>query len=199
MDGHCGAWRQRLLQSAGSLQRGLKEPPGQLRRRDARPRVPADGTTGAAASHSKGPTRRPVYGAMARFPCPGCHADMFAAAVAKAEVMHGLTSAPDAMYVRWVSDVSAVELSMLLEAVGFILASNIIGLAALFLLGRACWYWGAGAGARGPEQGPPWNGGCDKPGHPHISGADGRGPDPYPTLVFSARVVFRGSVSTVLF
>mmetsp|Transcript_13183 Transcript_13183/g.35014 ORF Transcript_13183/g.35014 Transcript_13183/m.35014 type:complete len:113 (-) Transcript_13183:55-393(-) len=85
------------------------------------------------------------------FPCPGCHADMFAAAVAKAEVMHGLTSAPDAMYVRWVSDVSAVELSMLLEAVGFILASNIIGLAALFLLGRACWYWGAGAGARGPE------------------------------------------------
>lgn len=85
------------------------------------------------------------------YPCPGCNADMFRAAVTKAEAMHGLVSAPGAMYVRWVSDVSAVEFEILLAALTFVLLSAFFGFVSFFILGSMFWYFGIGARTRESE------------------------------------------------
>lgn len=82
------------------------------------------------------------------YPCPGCNADKFRAAVAKAEAMHGLVSAPGAMYVRWVSDVSAVEFEILLGALTFVILSGFFGFFSFFILGSVFWYFGFGARTR---------------------------------------------------
>ncbi|CAK0789668.1 unnamed protein product [Prorocentrum cordatum] len=85
------------------------------------------------------------------YPCPGCHADKFRAAVKKAEAMHGLVSAPGAMYVRWVSDVPAVEFEILLGALTFVLLSAFFGFVSFFILGSMFWYFGIGARTRESE------------------------------------------------
>merc|ERR1719401_2010058 len=78
------------------------------------------------------------------YPCPGCSKDRFRAAIAKAEAMHGLLSAPGALYIRWVSDVPALELGMLLRALVFILLSAILSLLTFFVFGSVAWYYGIG-------------------------------------------------------
>lgn len=78
------------------------------------------------------------------FPCPGCHADKFRAAVSKAEAMHGLVSAPGALYIRWVDDVYPVGFSMLMDGIVFFLSSALVGLCIFLIAGFVLWYYGIG-------------------------------------------------------
>jgi hypothetical protein len=108
-------------------------------------------TCDASRSHNGG------YGVVmldGGYPCPGCNAEKFRAAVTKAEAMHGLVSAPGAIYVRWVSDVSAVEFEILLGALTFVLLSAFFGFVSFFILGSTFWYFGIGARTR--ESDPLW-------------------------------------------
>lgn len=84
----------------------------------------------------------------AGYPCPGCHSDKYKAAVAKAEAMHGLVSAPGALYVRWVADLPGVEFGMLMGSLTFVLLSAFFGFVTFFFLGSIFWYWDIGNRSR---------------------------------------------------
>lgn len=78
------------------------------------------------------------------FPCPGCHAEQFRAAVRKAESLHSLVSAPGALLVRWVRRPGMVEASQLAQGMLFAIGISIAALAVLAVLGSAAWYYGLG-------------------------------------------------------
>mmetsp|Transcript_100371 Transcript_100371/g.323960 ORF Transcript_100371/g.323960 Transcript_100371/m.323960 type:complete len:493 (-) Transcript_100371:242-1720(-) len=78
------------------------------------------------------------------FPCPDCDQEKFRHAVSKAEAVHGLVSAPGALFVRWVRSPSSVEVGVLCRAVAFLLLSGSLGFLAFLTLGSAAWYYGIG-------------------------------------------------------
>lgn len=77
-------------------------------------------------------------------PCPGCNSDKFKKAVLKAESMHGLVSAPGAVFVRWVASPSSVTAPSMLKSVFFIIIADLIALLVFNFLGSVTWYYGLG-------------------------------------------------------
>lgn len=78
------------------------------------------------------------------YPCPSCNNAMFARAVRKAEALHGLVSASEALFVRWVSNATALEDTYLEKALLYVLVVAIIALLFFFVVGALCWYYGVG-------------------------------------------------------
>lgn len=78
------------------------------------------------------------------FPCPGCNAANFKAAVAKAEAVHGLFSAPGALLIRWVRDPAAAESGVMWQSVLFLILSSMLGFLLFLTLGSLAWYYGVG-------------------------------------------------------
>lgn len=76
--------------------------------------------------------------------CPDCDMSHFMSAVRKAELMHGLTSARGALYVRWVAETSTVTGSLALRAVGSVLLSSAVLLCLFVPLGWFFWAFGIG-------------------------------------------------------
>lgn len=87
------------------------------------------------------------YGVVMRnngYPCPSCNVPQFKKAVAKAEMNHGLVSAPGALFVRWVSDKEAVKSSQILHGVLEMLLCMCFASLASFTAGTTVWYFGLG-------------------------------------------------------
>mmetsp|Transcript_69092 Transcript_69092/g.213691 ORF Transcript_69092/g.213691 Transcript_69092/m.213691 type:complete len:112 (+) Transcript_69092:145-480(+) len=82
----------------------------------------------------------------AGFPCPGCNAARFRSAVEKAERVHGLVSASDAIFVRWVREPASLASSMFWRALLFFVLCLLLALAASWLLGSLAWHYGLGLG-----------------------------------------------------
>jgi len=78
------------------------------------------------------------------FPCPDCHVDQFRSAVLKAEAMHGLVSAPGALFVRWVRNPLMLEAGALMKAILFVLLAGLIAFLVLWVLASLAWYYGLG-------------------------------------------------------
>lgn len=78
------------------------------------------------------------------FPCPGCNANQFRAAVTKAESVHGLVSVPDALFVRWVINPETVRVRLLLDGLLFLFVAATIGAFVFCVLGFLVWYYGWG-------------------------------------------------------
>jgi cbb3-type cytochrome oxidase subunit 3 len=78
------------------------------------------------------------------FPSPGANADKFRGAVLKAETMHGLVSAPQAMFVRYVHTPSDVTTPLMVQSVLFLVISVLVGLLVFSILGFIAWYYGVG-------------------------------------------------------
>lgn len=77
-------------------------------------------------------------------PCPSCNTEQFRRAVTKAEAMHGLVSANDAVFVRWVANPTSVQFGLLGKAVLFIVVTSILALGIFAVLGWLTWYYGVG-------------------------------------------------------
>lgn len=82
----------------------------------------------------------------AGYPCPGCNAAKFHAAVVKAEKMHGLVSDANALFVRWVRDPWSVTWSVFWEALFFLVLALLFALVTCGVLGSFVWYYGIGKG-----------------------------------------------------
>mmetsp|Transcript_4504 Transcript_4504/g.10624 ORF Transcript_4504/g.10624 Transcript_4504/m.10624 type:complete len:547 (+) Transcript_4504:94-1734(+) len=80
------------------------------------------------------------------FPCPGCNAAEFRAAVTKAERMHGLVSSADAIFVQWVRDPQAILASTFWQALFFVVLSMLLSFILFLVLGSVLWYYGIGQG-----------------------------------------------------
>lgn len=78
------------------------------------------------------------------FPCPGCDRERFKKAVIKAEAVHGLVSAPGALYVRWVQAPAQVSSALLQTGLEAALLSAAVSFIGFWLLGGAVWYYGLG-------------------------------------------------------
>jgi hypothetical protein len=78
------------------------------------------------------------------FPCPDCHLDEFRSAVRKAEALHGLVSAPGALFVRWVRNPLMLEAGGLMKAILFVLLAGAIALLVLYVFASLAWYYGLG-------------------------------------------------------
>jgi len=78
------------------------------------------------------------------FPCPGCDHERFEKAVIKAEAVHGLVSAPGALYVLWVKTPTKVSSRLLLRGLEAAFFSAVVSYAGFWLLGGAVWYYGLG-------------------------------------------------------
>jgi hypothetical protein len=78
------------------------------------------------------------------YPCPSCNNAMFALAVSKAEALHGLVSSSEALFVRWVSNATALEDTYLEKALLYVLVVAIIALVFFFVAGALSWYYGVG-------------------------------------------------------
>lgn len=88
-------------------------------------------------------------------PCPGCSGDNFRSAVAKAEAMHRLVSARDAVFVRWVQNPTSLQMAMLGWALLYVAVSSLLGLVVFATLGWLTWYRGVGKPPPGlPDAGP---------------------------------------------
>eukprot|EP00928_Gymnodinium_smaydae_P079914 TRINITY_DN63741_c0_g1_i1.p1 TRINITY_DN63741_c0_g1~~TRINITY_DN63741_c0_g1_i1.p1 ORF type:complete len:462 (-),score=55.88 TRINITY_DN63741_c0_g1_i1:54-1439(-) len=67
-------------------------------------------------------------------PCAGCNADRFASAIAKAEALYGMTSAPGALTIRWVTNAKSVRQELGHKVIVICLFSSMVAfLAVLFL------------------------------------------------------------------
>jgi hypothetical protein len=78
------------------------------------------------------------------FPCPSCNQDNFRQAVLKAQAIHGVVSAPDAIFVRYVSSPTNVKLLAIFFAVGYLLLTAFLGSICMSILGYLSWYYGFG-------------------------------------------------------
>lgn len=78
------------------------------------------------------------------FPCPNCNLDEFRSAIRKAEALHGLVSAPGALFVRWVRNPVMVEAVDLMKAILFIFSVGFIAFVVLWILSYLAWYYGFG-------------------------------------------------------
>jgi len=77
-------------------------------------------------------------------PCPDCHLDEFRSAVRKAEALHGLVSAPGALFVRWVRNPLKLKAGVLMKAILFILLAGLISFVVLWIFASWAWYYGVG-------------------------------------------------------
>lgn len=78
------------------------------------------------------------------FPCPKCHNAEFQKALSKASALHGLVSAPGAMFVRWVASADRMKSTELIGGVLYLLLSLAYGLAVCGVVGSLAWYYGIG-------------------------------------------------------
>lgn len=78
------------------------------------------------------------------YPCPDCNSDKFAAAIKKAEALHGLVSANGALRVRWVTDPGNVHWGLSVKALLYVLGCSLTALPLLACLGGLSWYKGFG-------------------------------------------------------
>jgi hypothetical protein len=78
------------------------------------------------------------------FPCPSCNQDNFRQAVLKAQAIHGLVSAPDALFVRYVSSPTHLKLLAIVFAISYLLLAALLGSLGISILGYLAWYYGFG-------------------------------------------------------
>jgi len=69
------------------------------------------------------------------YPCPGCNAEYFEAAVHKAEAAHRLVSAPNAVYMRWVENPRGVHRHLMNRTLFICIVGALILLLILFPVG----------------------------------------------------------------
>eukprot|EP00927_Polykrikos_kofoidii_P010906 TRINITY_DN14602_c0_g1_i1.p1 TRINITY_DN14602_c0_g1~~TRINITY_DN14602_c0_g1_i1.p1 ORF type:complete len:505 (-),score=62.26 TRINITY_DN14602_c0_g1_i1:90-1472(-) len=81
------------------------------------------------------------------FPCPGCNEEQLRGAIKKAETIHGVVSAKDALFVRWVKDSSSVTTNALVMSLLFLVIALTLGFFACFIVGGILWYTGFGNSA----------------------------------------------------
>eukprot|EP00928_Gymnodinium_smaydae_P022395 TRINITY_DN18828_c0_g1_i1.p1 TRINITY_DN18828_c0_g1~~TRINITY_DN18828_c0_g1_i1.p1 ORF type:complete len:449 (+),score=88.60 TRINITY_DN18828_c0_g1_i1:86-1432(+) len=80
------------------------------------------------------------------FPCPGCNADEFRKAIAKAEAEHDLVSSPAVLMVRWAQSADAVQNHQLWQALGFLTVVTLLTFPIFYLAAYLFWYKGIGRG-----------------------------------------------------
>jgi hypothetical protein len=68
--------------------------------------------------------------------------EKFELAVKKAEALHGLVSAEQHLFVRWVTDPSSIEIGLLGEGLLFIALSTFVGFLVFLAIGYLVWYFG---------------------------------------------------------
>lgn len=77
-------------------------------------------------------------------PCVGCSKDGMSEAVAKAETVHGLVSAPGAKFVRWVEDTNSVKRDTSWTCAIFFIVACLGALIIIIPLALLFWYYGVG-------------------------------------------------------